>query len=98
MKIGLFKRFIRTDTIFAFCLIQGFTLSFVGQLDGTAWTVEIFDFSTAVNTWITAGPLAGSEYRGVFAAENLPRTIAEIPSVEMFNDSDTLFFRYAALL
>lgn len=42
--------------------VQGFTLSFVGQLDGAAWTVEMFDFSPAVNAWATAGTLTGSEY------------------------------------
>eukprot|EP00903_Cladosiphon_okamuranus_P009435 g8995.t1 len=42
----------------------GFTLSFVGQLDGAAWTVEIFDFSTGVNAWVTAGTLAGISAAG----------------------------------
>lgn len=56
------------QSLFAFCLLQGFTgsfvLDFIGQLDGAAWTVEIFDFSI-VNAWVTAGTLAGSEYRAV---------------------------------
>ncbi|CAM9793318.1 unnamed protein product, partial [Ectocarpus sp. 8 AP-2014] len=42
----------------------GFTLSFVGQLDGADWTVDIFDFSTDVNTWVTAGTLTGMTTAG----------------------------------
>lgn len=51
-----------TVFVLVFCALQGFSLSFVGQLDGAAWTVEVFDFSTAVNAWVTAGTLTGSKY------------------------------------
>lgn len=57
-----------------YCLVQGFLLSFVGQLVGTDWTVEIGDFSQ--HKWMPVGTLCGSEYHGVLlrATENLQRT------------------------
>lgn len=41
---------------------QGYTLTFVGKLDGAQWSVDIWDVSSNPAAWVPAGTLTGSEY------------------------------------